>query len=121
MFVFDSNGEPRYREKFIYLNGKSVARVPANTGTVSTWQEGTIDLAPEHISSIRPANTLEIQNSGGDYFKFAAPALAVRLIDGRWIETAPCATVHSSVAEWAYAEGTVFSDDRSAVIELRFE
>ncbi|MHC4611342.1 MAG: alpha-galactosidase, partial [Planctomycetota bacterium] len=121
ILVFDSNGEPRYRDKFIFLNGAKLAAVPANTGPLSAWQERVIDLPPEHLQRLRMSNEVEVSNPAGDYFKFADVSLAVRLADGTWTETLPQTQVYSSIASWTHAEGTVFTEGRSGVIRLRFE
>jgi hypothetical protein len=119
--VFDSNGEPQYRDKFIYLNGEKLAAVPPNTGPLSAWQQQVIDLPAEHVGRLKLTNQVEVTNPAGDYFKFTGLSLAVRLADGIWVETGPQTQVYSSVAQWHYAEGTSFSDGRSGAIRLSFE
>ena len=119
--VFDSNSEPQYRDKLIYLNGEELAAVPANTGPLSAWQQEVIVVPIEHVRRLRTANQLEVTNAGGDYFKFTGLALAVQLADGTWVETQPHRQVYSSVAKWAHAEGIPFTENRSGTIELRFE
>jgi len=119
--VFDSNGEPQYRDKFIYLNGEKLAAVPPNTGPLSAWQQQVIELPAEHLGRLRLSNQVEVTNPAGDSFKFAGLSLAVRLADGCWVETRPRTQVYSSVAQWPYAEGTSFSDGRSGIIRLSFE
>ncbi len=119
--VFDSNGEPSYRDKFIHLNGKKLAAVPTNTGPLSAWQQHVIDLAADDLGRLRPTNQMEVTNPSGDYFKFSGLSLAVQLPDGSWVETRPNGETFSSVAQWTHAEGTPFTDGRSGVIELGFE
>jgi hypothetical protein len=121
IIVFDSNGEPRYRDKFIQLNGQQLEAVPANVGALSAWQQHVIDLRADDIGRLKVANRLEVTNPAGDYFKFTGLSLAVQLADGTWVETKPNEDVHSSVAQWSHAEGKPFANGRSGVIELRFE
>ncbi len=119
--VFDSNGEPAYRDKFIHLNDKKLVAVPANTGPLSAWQQHVIDLPATDLGRLKLTNEVEVSNAAGDYFKFTGLSLAVQLADGSWVETRPNGRVCSSVAQWTHAEGTPFSKGRSGVIELRFE
>lgn len=120
IIVFDSNPEPAYRNKQILLNGVHIADVPANTGTLSAWETHTIDLKPDVIARLSNRNTLEVTNPGGDYFKFSGVALAIQSADGQWIETIPNNRAFSSTANWAYAEGTPFTGNRSGPITLQF-
>ncbi|UCG16482.1 MAG: hypothetical protein JSV19_00285 [Phycisphaerales bacterium] len=119
--VFDSNGEPRYRDKFIHLNGEKFQAVPANTGPLSVWQQHVIDLPAEHLARLRLTNQVEVTNPAGDYFKFTGLSLALQLADGTWVETRCQTQVYSSTEQWHYAEGTPFIDARSGVITLGFE
>jgi len=119
--VFDSNGEPRYRDKFIHLNGRKLAPVPPNTGPLSAWQQHVIDLPPNDLGRLKLTNQVVITNPVGDYFKFTGLSLAVQLPDGCWIETRPNGQTYSSIAQWAHAEGTLFTNGRSGVIELGFK
>jgi hypothetical protein len=121
IWVFDSNAEPRYRDKFILLNGERLARVPANRKTLSVWEEHVIDIPPEQLERIRKANEVEITNPAGDYFKATGLALAVRLADGTWVNTGPYDQVHSSTAKWYHAEGIPFTEGRSGPIRLAFD
>lgn len=119
--VFDSNGEPRYRDKFIYLNGQKSEAVPANTGALSAWQQHVIDLPVGDLGRLRLTNQMEVTNPVGDYFKFTGLSLAVQLSDGSWVETRQHGQTYSSVVPWAHAEGTPFSNGRSGLIELSFK
>ena len=119
--VFDSNGEPRYRDKWIHLNGEKLQALPANTGPLSAWQQHVMDLPAEHLARLRLTSRVEVTNAAGDYFKFTGLSLAVQLADGSWVETRPEAHVYSSVTQWQYAEGTSFVDGRSGLITLSFE
>jgi hypothetical protein len=121
ILVFDSNAEPRFRDKFIMLNGIRLAPVPVNARSLSAWEEHVVDIPVDHLARIRKVNSVQVTNAAGDYFKFTGLALAVRLSDGRWVETRPHDQVYSSAAKWHYAEGTVFSGRRSGVIELSFD
>ena len=118
---FDVNGEEPYANKFVYLNGEKVGRVPANRGALSAWQEHVIDLPVEQLKRLQLRNEVEIDNLVGDYFKVSGLALAVQLPDGSWVQTRPDERVHCSVADWAYAEGEPFKENRSGVIVLAFE
>lgn len=119
--VFDSNSEPRYRDKFIMLNGKKLARVPANGHPLSAWKEHIIDLTPEQVLWLRPVNRVQVTNDCGDYFKFRGVALSALSNGGTWVESTTDPDVHSSVSDWSYAEGRPFENNRSGVIRLSFE
>jgi hypothetical protein len=119
--VFDSNGEPQYRDKDILLNGARIANVPANRGTLAEWDEVVIDLPAEALAGLKLRNTVQLTNAGGDCYKFGGLALAVQLADGSWLETAADRSVHSSVDNWLYTEGELFSENRSREIVLRFD
>jgi hypothetical protein len=121
LLVFDSNGEEQYRRKFIVLNGKQLGEVPANTGVLSAWQEHIIDLPQEHAARLAKKNEIELTNPAGDYFKCTGFSLAVRLADGSWVESKTIDQVYSSVADWAYAEGTPFIDGKTGKIILEFD
>jgi len=119
--VFDSNSEPQYRDKFIFLNGQKLACVPANQGTLSAWQSFILDLTPDQLEWVKMSNIVELTNTPGECYKFTGLALAVQLADGTWVQSTPDDTVHSSVANWVYAEGEIFKGDRSGEIRLSFE
>ena len=119
--VFDSNGEDAYRDKFILLNGAQLARVPANTGPLSVWQQHIIDVPAEHLARLHRVNEIELTNPCGDYFKVTGLALAVQLADGTWAESWPHQKVYSSTEQWQHAEGVPFTEGRSGTIKLSFE
>ncbi|MBN1513331.1 MAG: hypothetical protein JXB13_15045 [Phycisphaerae bacterium] len=119
--VFDSNPEPRYRDKFIHLNGQRLAAVPANTGPLSAWQEHIIDVTGPALTALRRENELIVDNPVGDFFKIGGLALAVQLPDDSWVETVPHNTVYSSIREWAHFEGTPFDQARTPAIHLEFQ
>lgn len=119
--VFDSNGEPQYRDKDILLNGARIANVPANRGTLAEWDEVIIDLPAEVVAGLKLRNTVQLTNAGGDCYKFGGLALAVQLADESWVETAADRSVHSSVDNWLYTEGELFSEGRSREIVLGFD
>jgi len=119
--VFDSNPEPRYRDKFIHLNGQKLATVPANTGLLSAWQEHVIDVTGPALAALRRKNELIVDNSVGDFFKIGGLALAVQRPDGSWAETVPHDAVYSSIREWAHFEGTPFDQARTPAILLEFQ
>ncbi len=118
--VFDVNGDPPYRDKFITLNGRQLASVPANRGELSAWQERIIELTPEQLTLLKLRNQLELGNAGGDCYKFAGLTLAVQLADGTWVESSTDAQVHTSVESWLYAEGKTFVQGTSGPVELVF-
>jgi len=118
--VFDSNPEPRYRDKFIHLNGHKLANVPANTGPLSAWQEHVIDVTGPAMKSLKRSNELIVDNPVGDFFKIGGLALAVQLPDGAWVESLPHDAVYSSIRDWAHFEGTPFDQARSPAIPLEF-
>lgn len=118
--VFDVNSEPPYQGKFIFLNGEKLAPVPTNQGELSAWQETVLDLQPDQLGLVQMDNTLELDNAGGDCYKFTSLTLAVQLADGTWVESSTDETVHSSVSAWAYTEGEVFPGQRSGPIRIRF-
>jgi hypothetical protein len=119
--VFDVNAEEQYQGKFIWLNGQKLAPVPPNRGELSAWQETVLDLKPEQLGLLKLQNQVQLDNAGGDCYKFGGLCLAVQLADGTWVESDSDAGVYSSVDNWAYTEGTVFTGGRSPVIELAFE
>lgn len=121
IIVFDSNSDQRYRDKFIYLNDQRVARVPANTGPLSSWQEHIIDLQANQLRRLQLRNAVFVDNPVGDYFKFGGVALAVQLPDGRWVESSHTDDIHSSIADWSYAEGHTFVSNRSNHIPLSLD
>jgi hypothetical protein len=119
--VFGSQGGDDYGRKWIVLNGKRLAAVPANSaaGNPDTWEEFAIDLAPEQLGALRRDNEIAIETQTADCFKFADLALAVRLADGRWAETDHAADVWCSAAGWAYQEGRLFTD-RTPPLRVHF-
>ena len=118
--VFDVNDQPQYRDKFIFLNGEKLIRVPANKGRLSAWQESIIDLKPEQFKLLKMENTLELSNAGGDCYKVGGMTLAVQLGDGTWVESTTDNRIHSSVGHWLYTEGEVFRGGKSGEIKLTF-
>jgi hypothetical protein len=117
--VFDVNGEPQYADKWVLLNGERVARVPANQGELSAWQEVFVDLSPSHLATLKRDNTVVLTNAGGDCYKFRGVALSLQKADGRWVATALDEGTYSSVGTWQYAEGEVFRGDRSPEVRIR--
>ena len=111
----------QYAEKYIYLNGTKLGQVPFNNQSfLDQWEERVIDLPPEHVKALRRDNVLVFTNETGDCYKVRALALAVRLPDGRWVQSEEDANVYCSVGEWLWTEGTVFEGGRSPEIHLRF-
>ena len=118
--VFDANGEEQYRDKYILLNGERIGLVPANKGTLSAWQETVIDLSPEQLGLVKMRNTLQLTNAGGDCYKFTGLALAAQLADGTWVESSADWQVCSSVPNWLYTEGKLFTGEKSPEITVVF-
>ncbi len=117
--VFDVNGEPQYADKWVLLNGERVARVPANQGELSAWQEVFLDLSPSQLATLKRDNTVVLTNAGGDCYKFRGVALSLQKADGRWVATPLDEGTYSSVGAWQYAEGEVFRGDRSPEVRIR--
>jgi hypothetical protein len=118
--VFDSNGEPEYRDKWITLNGQRLARVPANEGQLSAWEEHVLDLTPEQVAGLRLSNTVSVGAAGGDCYKLTGLALAVRLASEEWVESTSDDTVWCSTMEWQYAEGEAFRNGEAGPVEVGF-
>ncbi|MBI2300700.1 MAG: hypothetical protein HYU66_17465 [Armatimonadetes bacterium] len=117
--VFDSNADAQYRDKQILLNGKPVARVPANPGDrFSAWLPVDIDLNPEQAGPVGRSNTLAVTNAGGDSWKCRGLALAVQRPDGVWVATPVSPRVFCSVADWLYTEGEIWSGAHSPEVTL---
>jgi hypothetical protein len=116
--VFDVNGEPPYADKWVLFNGDRLARVPANRGELSAWQEHFLDLTPEQLAKLRRANTVVLTNAGGDCYKFRGLALSLQKPDGKWVVTPMDEGTYSSVDGWLYTEGALFRGDRSPEITV---
>ncbi len=116
--LFDVNSEERYAGKHILLNDVPVADVPANTGTLSAWQEHIIELPPEALAAVARTNRIVLTNAGGDCYKFRGVALAVQTADGTRVVTQVDDAVFSSVSGWLHAEGEAFDGDRSPPVIL---
>jgi hypothetical protein len=116
--VFGTNPEEQYRHKFIYLNGQKLIEVPVQG---DTWDTRILDLTPAQLQLIRLSNQLQLDNAGGDDYKFGGVSLAVQLADGAWVESSRDNQVYCSVPDWQYNEGTPFQDNRSPTITLSFE
>lgn len=117
--IFDVNGEPQYADKWVLLNGERLARVPANKGELSAWQEVFLDLSPSQLARLKRDNTVVLTNAGGDCYKFRGVALSLQKADGRWVATPLDEGTYSSVGNWQYAEGEVFRGERSPEVRIR--
>jgi len=110
-----------FAAKFVYLNGVRLCQVPFNNQTsLDQWEERIIDIPTEHVKALRRDNVIVLTNETGDCYKVRAIALAVRLSDGRWVQSEEASTVFSSVGGWLWTEGTVFQGNKSPDIHLRF-
>lgn len=117
--VFDVNGEGQYADKWVLLNGERVARIPANEGELSAWQEVFLELSPAHLAALKRDNAVVLTNAGGDCYKFRGVALSLQKADGRWVATPVDEGTYCSVSSWQYAEGEAFRGNRSPEIRAR--
>lgn len=120
--VFGSQGGDDYGRKWVVLNGRRVAAVPANSNASQPdrWEEFITDLAPEHVKLLRLENEVVIERQTADCFKLGDLALAVQRPDGLWAETDHDPTIWCSAPGWLFDEGTHFGD-RTPGIRLRFQ
>lgn len=116
--VFGTDEGPAYRDKFIFLNGEKLARIPFSKG--DQWVVKTIDMTPKQLAWLKMDNTVTLNNCGGDMYKFSGLALAVQLPDGAWARTNCDTTVQCSMPSWSYAEGKMFKDGQSLPVALKF-
>ena len=116
--VFDVNGQPEYADKWITLNGEKLARVPANRGELSAWEEAYVDVPAAQVARLVRNNTVTIGNAGGDCYKVRGLALSLQRSDGTWVATSADDRTYTSVADWAYFEGTAFEGDKSPQITI---
>jgi hypothetical protein len=118
--VFGVQGGP-YADKWIWLNGHKLARIPFNDpAQPDQWEERVVELDAESLKYLQRDNAVVLTNEPGDCYKVRDLALAVQLPDGRWVESEWERGVHCSVASWLYTEGQVFEAGRSREIHLRF-
>ena len=118
--VFGVNGGG-YADKWIILNGHKLCRVPLNSQRrLDQWETKVIDLSPQQMAWLKRENEIVFTNEPGDCYKVRNIALAVRLPDGRWVETEWAGDVHCSVGGWLFSEGKVFPGTKSQPIKVRF-
>jgi hypothetical protein len=118
MDVFGANGGPQYEAKYISLNGRRLARVPANGS--DTWSLEVVDFSPEQLPWVKTDNEVTVRTECEDAWKFRNVCLAVQLADGTWIKTGTDKTVYST-PEWAFSEGKTWGKDGVAgLIALTF-
>jgi hypothetical protein len=110
-----------YADKWVIINESKVARVPFNDqNAVDQWEEKIVPLTGEQIKLLKRENAIVFTNETGDCYKVRNIALAVKLRDGRWVESEWDRSVYCSTGAWAYTEGKVFEGARSAEIKVRF-
>jgi len=117
--VFGSNPEAQFSDKFLYLNGHRLCRVPASG--IDSWSMKVIDLAPDQLTWIRKKNEVTSRTECEDAWKFRNLTLAVQLADGAWVKTNTDTTTYST-PDWAHSEGKTWGKDGVAgPIQLAFE
>jgi hypothetical protein len=112
----------QYADKSILLNGVRIGQIPTNSqGPIDQWEEKVVALTAEQIKLLRRENAVVLTNDVGDCFKVRNVALAVKLADGRWVESEWTQDVYCSVEGWAYSEGKAFEGTKSGEIGVRFK
>jgi len=121
MMVFDANGESRYRNKPILLNGVDVGVVPPNDRPISRWQERILTIPKKALETLKVRdNEVVFTNPTGDCYKVTDVALAVQLADGTWVESDHSRDILCSVGNWLYTEGKIFQGEKSSPVRLSF-
>lgn len=116
--VFGVNGEEKFVQKPVLLNGAEIGILPPNGHSLDKWEERAMDIPKEMLPTIKPENTVVFTNPTHDPFKISEIGLAVQLADGTWVETNRETGIHCSTPGWLYTEGKVFKADRSEAIPL---
>jgi hypothetical protein len=112
----------QYADKSILLNGTRIAQIPINNGgMIDEWEEKVVPLSAEQIKLLRRENAVVLTNDPGDCYKVRNVALAVKLADGRWVESEWDQDVWSSVDGWAWSEGKAFGGAKSPEIRVKFK
>jgi len=118
--TFGVNGEEKYRNKPIQLNGVDIGILPPNRPAGDRWQEQTLDIPKDKLNLIKLTNAVVLTNPVGDAFKIGDVGLAVQLPDGTWTETNLDTRIHCSIGGWPHSEGQTFTANRSDEIVLAF-
>jgi hypothetical protein len=95
--------------KLMSLNGIPAGMLPENGFPYDFWDDAVVDLPANVVRGLKLKNKFSVNNMGSDEFKFSDVAVSVQLADGTWRTTNIEQRVQSSLADWQYSEGAVFS------------
>ena len=118
--IFGVNGEEKYLNKPVTLNGIAIGILPTSPKhNLDAWNEAALDVPKDKLSLLAADNVTTVTNCGGDCFKMSDIGLAVQLPDGTWVESSRDLKVYCSVGPgWLYFEGTPFKNNASPEIKL---